>query len=54
MLLARMFFGVVFILSAEQVHGHGGHQGAGKQIRGQHGEDDGLGQGHEEKSARRR
>ena len=42
------------VLALEKVHGHGRHQGSREQIRGQHGENHGLGQGHEEKLARRR
>ena len=46
-----MFLAVVAL---EKVHGHGRHQGSRKQIRGQHGEDHGFGQGHEQKLRRRR
>jgi hypothetical protein len=41
-------FGVFVAVLLEQVLGHGGHDGAGEQVAGQHGEDDGFGERHEE------
>ena len=36
------------VVLVQQVFGHGGHHGAREQIAGEHGEDHGLGEGHEQ------
>jgi hypothetical protein len=41
-------FGVFIAVLLEQVLGHGGHNGSREQIAGQHGEDDGFGERHEQ------
>ena len=51
---AHMVFGVIFVLCAQQVHGHGRNDGAGPHIGGEHGEADGFGERDEQKSCNTR
>src|SRR5580692_4608918 len=44
---ADVFFGLVFVLAAQEVHGHRWDDRSGPSIRSQHGEADGLRQWHE-------
>ena len=48
-LLALVQIGDVFILGTQQVHGHGGHNGARPHVGSQHGEDHGFGERNEKK-----
>jgi len=46
---AGLTLGGVFVaVFLEQVLGHGGNDGSGEQVAGEHGEDDGFSEGHEE------